>query len=305
VPAQNSLVGGWLNLNQTLNAANLPFDNGTASLVNLSGSTTGGWNTGSPAYNGTPLQAGAVNSTSSAVPTSFTLQNLKSGFPQGYKIIVYLSGFVTNTGATITDGSTTHFYQPLAAPVAPVPLLQTLVTNNPGSGNNPMAQYAVFGAPNLLTNDSVTISLKALSGGGVILGGFQVRSAGGFTAKGVPHGWFAASGIPINDLGDDDLDGVPAWQEFYHGTNPSNSQSFLKITDVSRAGQDMQISWLGGTTGWQGNWSMSVSSNLTDWTVLTSKTIPRSPSGTNVWVHSNALSLAPRLFYRPIIEYSP
>ena len=39
VPAQNSLVSGWLNLNQTFNAANLPFDNGTASLVNLSGTT--------------------------------------------------------------------------------------------------------------------------------------------------------------------------------------------------------------------------------------------------------------------------
>ena len=168
-----------------------------------------------------------------------------------------------------------------------------------------MAQYAVFGAPNLLTNDSVTISLKALSGGSVILGGFQVRSAGKVTAQGVPHGWFEAFGIPITDLGDDDLDAVPAWQEFYHGTNPTDSQSFFKFTDVSRAGQDLQISWLGGITGWQGNWSMSVSSNLIDWTVLTSKTIPRSPNGTNVWVHPNALSVTPRVFYRPFIEYSP
>lgn len=38
VPAQNSRVSGWLNLNQTLNAANLPFDNGSPSLVILSGS---------------------------------------------------------------------------------------------------------------------------------------------------------------------------------------------------------------------------------------------------------------------------
>jgi hypothetical protein len=121
----------------------------------------------------------------------------------------------------------------------------------------------------------------------------------------VPYGWFEAFGIPINDLADNDLDGVPAWQEFYHGTNPTHSQSFLKITAASRAGQDFQISWLGGNTGWQGNWSMSVSSNLTNWTVLTSKTIPRSPSGTIVWVHTNALSLAPKLFYRPFIEYPP
>jgi hypothetical protein len=302
VPAQNSLVSGWLNLNQTFTAANLPFDDGTASLVNLSGTNSVGWNTGNSAYAGTPLQGGAVNSTSSTEPTSFTLQNLKSGFPQGYKIIVYLSGFVSNTGASITNGSTTYFFQPLAAPAAPVPLMQTLVTTNPGSGNNPVAQYAVFGAPNLLTSDSVTISLRALSGGSVILGGFQVRSAGKVTTQGVPHGWFEGFGIPINDLGDNDLDGVPAWQEFYHGTNPGNAQSFLKITGVSRSGQDLQISWLGGNTGWQGNWSMSVSSNLIDWTVLTSKTIPRSSSGTHVWVHPNALNLAPRRFYRPIIE---
>ena len=305
VPAQNSRVTGWLNLNQTFTASNLPFDNGTASLVNLSGTNSVGWNTGNSAYAGTPLQGGAVNSTSSTEPTSFTLQNLKSGFPQGYKIIVYLSGFVSNTGASITDGSTTYFYQPLAAPLAPVPLMQTLVTTNPGSGNHPVAQYAVFGAPNLLTSDSVTISLRALSGGSAILGGFQVRSAGQVTAQGVPHGWFEAFGIPINELSDNDLDGVPAWQEFYHGTNPTNSQSLLRITNVSRAGQDMQISWLGGNTGWQGKWSMSVSSNLRDWTVLTSKTIPRSASGTSVWVHPNAIGSAPRLFYRPVIEYSP
>jgi hypothetical protein len=302
VPAQNSLVSGWLNLNQTFTANNLPFDNGAASLVDLSGSTSGGWSTGNSAYNGSPLVAGAGNNTNSAGPTSFTLQNLKASFPQGYKIIVYLSGFVSNTGAYITDGRTTNFYQPLAAPVAPVPLVQTLVTNNPGSGNNPVAQYAVFGAPNLLTNNSVTISLKALSGGGVILGGFQVRSTGEFTAQGVPHGWFAAFGIPINDLGDQDLDAVPAWQEFYAGTSPTNSQSLLKIIDVSRAGQDLQISWLGGITGWQGNWSMSVSSNLTDWSRLTSKSIPRGASGTNMWTHTNGIGAATTKFYRPTIE---
>jgi hypothetical protein len=305
VPAQNSVATNWQNLNQTFNASNLPYESGAPSTVWLSGSAPGGWNTGNSNYNGTPLLAGPANFTNGAAPTSFTLQNLNGSFPQGYKIIVYLSGFISNTGASITDGSTTNFYQPLAAPVAPVPLVQTLVTNNPGSGNNPVAQYAVFGAPNLLTNDSVTISLKALSGGGVILGGFQVRSAGEFTAQGVPHGWFEALGIPINDLGDDDLDAVPAWQEFYAGTSPTNSQSLFKITDVSRAGQDLQITWLGGITGWQGPWSMSVSSNLTHWSLLTSKSIPRGVSGTNVWTHTNALSGLPMRFYRPTLETTP
>lgn len=305
VPAQNSLVSGWLNLNQTFTANNLPFDDGAASLVDLSGSTSGGWNAGNSAYNGTPLQAGAVNNTNSTVPTSFTLQNLKASFPQGCKIIVYLSGFLANTGASITDGRTTNYYQPLAAPVAPVPLVQTLATNNPGSGNNPVAQYAVFGAPNLLTNDSVTISLKALSGAGVILGGFQVRTAGEFTLQGVPYGWFQAYGISTNDFSDGDFDGVPAWKEFFDGTDPTDAQSYLRIIDVKRTGNDLAITWLGGVSGWQGNWSMSVSSNLTNWSVLESKTIPRHPSGTNSWTHSNAVNSGTKRWYRPLIEYTP
>jgi len=302
IPGQNSLVAGWLNLNQSFNAAGLPFTDGFASTVTMSGSTSGGWNAGNAAYNGTPLLAGPANYTNSTVAITLTLQNLAASFPDGYKVIVYVSGFISNTGASITDGSTTFYYQPLVSPVAPVALAPTLVTNNPGSGNNPVAQYAVFGAPTRLTNDTLTLNLKALSGGGVILGGLQILGNGPLTPQGVPFGWYQGYNLPVDDFADADLDSFPAWQEFMAGTNPTNSQSFLRVIDVSQAGSSIILTWLGGTTGYQGNWSMGVSSNVTDWSVLESKTIPRNSSGTNVWEHTNGVQSAGSLFYRPFIE---
>jgi hypothetical protein len=98
---------------------------------------------------------------------------------------------------------------------------------------------------------------------------------------------------------------VPAWQEFYAGTDPTNAASALRIIAAARSGNDLTFSWLGGVSGWQGNWSISASSNLVDWTVLESRSIPRSPSGTNTWTIPGGVNVGAKQFYRPCIELTP
>ncbi|MCU0786688.1 MAG: right-handed parallel beta-helix repeat-containing protein, partial [Verrucomicrobia bacterium] len=283
IPVQNSVYSGWVDLNRTLNASHLLYSDGTPSTVDMTGTAPNGWGTCNSAYDGTPLVAGIDDYTATTNPTSVTLNHLAANFPGGYKVIAYVSGFNGNTGASISDGVTAFFYQTLNDPVTEFQglLVQTCATNDPGPGLAPFAQYAVFGDPVLLTNDTLTLTLNTLSGSGAILGGFQVIPAGQFTAQGVPYGWFASFDVPVDDDADDDLDLVPAWQEFFAGTDPTAGDSFLKVIDVRANGADLELSWLGGVTGQQCNWSMSVSSNLTDWSVLASKTILRNPAGTN------------------------
>jgi hypothetical protein len=50
---------------------------------------------------------------------------------------------------------------------------------------------------------------------------------------------------------------------------------------------------------------MSGSSNLNDWSLLASRSIPRARNGTNSWVHTNAFDATPARFYRPVIEIAP
>lgn len=301
---QNSLVSGWVNLNQTLSATRLPFADGWLSPIAMAGTAPNAWASASSVYNSTPLVGGIDDYTGTVNPTGITLTNLAASFPNGYKIVAYLSGYIANTGASISDGTTTFYYRPLTNPVAPVALAQTTLTNDPGAGNAPFAQYAVFGDTVPLTNNSLTLALRARYGGGAILGGFQILAKGALSAQGVPQGWYQSYNLPVDDFADVDLDGRNGWQEYAAGTNPTNALSQFKVVDVNILGSDLAISWLGGVTGYQGNWSMSVSSNLTDWSVLTSKTIPRSPSGTNTWIHTNGIQSATTLFYRPCVEYT-
>ncbi len=170
-------VGGWLNVNAGAN--NLPDSAGNPTTVNLSAvSQPNGQATFNIAYADTPLYAGFDDYTATPSACSFTLNNLTTNFPNGYKVIVYVGGFNGNTGASISDGTTTYYYRPDPAPVTPygtfVPTTQTV---NQGAGNNPIAQYAVFGGVTLLTNDTVTFTIDTLSGGGSGLCGFQIIGA--------------------------------------------------------------------------------------------------------------------------------
>lgn len=169
----NTTVGGWINTNST-SLSNLATNTGP-STVNFASTQPNGQATFNAAYNDTPLLAGFDDFTTSSNKPSVTFSNLNANFTDGYFVIVYLTGFNGNTGASISDGTTTFYYQTLSSPSAPVSLVQTTQTTDLGAGNNPFAQYAIFGSDTSpLTADTITLTIRALSGGGAGLGGVQL-----------------------------------------------------------------------------------------------------------------------------------
>ncbi|HEU5071226.1 MAG TPA: hypothetical protein VFV96_12540 [Verrucomicrobiae bacterium] len=209
VTNQDSVAAGWLNLNQVNNFNALPLANGTNSTVNLSGGTPL-WASGSAAYAGTPLGAGKATYVGGSSPT-ITLANLNANFPFGCKVIVYFAGYLDNANALVTDGATTNYFRS-ASSTAEITnalaagLYPTTQTTDLGSGNNPLAQYAVFGNGALLTNDTVTISLTELAGSGAWIAGFQIVGAAAdtaaprlFTSEGFAASNYAAGVSLINN----------------------------------------------------------------------------------------------------------
>lgn len=180
VASLGSAVTGWVNLNQTLSRANLPFSSGSLSTVSFQGTAPNSWGSAAAGYNNTPMKGMVDDYTATLNPTQMSFSNLNANFPGGYFAIVYLTGFNANDGASITDGTTTYYYQPVdfTAGSWDGTLVQTTTTSDLGSGNAPVAQYAVFGSEQApLTADSVTFTLNALYGGGAGIGGAQLVSA--------------------------------------------------------------------------------------------------------------------------------
>jgi len=71
----------------------------------------------------------------------------------------------------------------------------------------------------------------------------------GETSHGTPHGWLDAHALVTNsydeaDLADVDGDGMPAWQEYRAGTDPTNSVSVLRFLWIAPGGE---LAWLAGT----------------------------------------------------------
>lgn len=197
VAGLGTVVGGWLNVNGPAN--NLPDAGGNPTPVRLLATTQpNGQATFNAAYANTPLFAGFDDYTATANPTSVTFTNLADHFPYGYKIIAFVGGFNTCSNASISDGTTTFYYRTLSSPIAPVNFVRTTTALNPGNLNAPVAQYAVFGEPELLTANSVTLTLDTLYGGGSGLCGVQI--VGVSTTEPAPRlltsEGFAASGYP-------------------------------------------------------------------------------------------------------------
>jgi len=168
-------VSGWTNLIGTLRAQNLPFNDGGPCTVGLTGAanpTT--FLVGNSGYANTPLYSGLPNYTTLTSPSTCTLFNLSSNFPNGYTLIVYVGGTLANTNAWISDGEATNYYRSYyTAGSIPSPLTLTQITNTL-STTNQLGQYVVFGYPTLLTSNNITISLREVVGSGAMLGGFQV-----------------------------------------------------------------------------------------------------------------------------------
>lgn len=178
IASYGSVVGGWYNVN----AATLNLNNhlGGATTVDFSLTQPNGQATFNAGYADTPLLAGLDDYVATATPVSITLSDLNATFASGYYAIVYVGGFLTQTNASISDGSSIYYYRAAntAAQVTSIVtsgFSQTTQTTDLGGGNNPVAQYVVFGGlSSPLTADSVTFTLNNLLGGGAGLGGVQI-----------------------------------------------------------------------------------------------------------------------------------
>lgn len=163
ISSLGTVTDNWENLSTSTN--NLTSNTGTATTVDLTASGTFSYNNG--AYADTPLLKGI------AASTTVTLSDLNATFPNGCIAVLYLTGYLNNNKASITDGSTTYYFQAMANPVAPITPAQT--TDTISADPTPEAQYAVFGSPEaLLTPDSISFTLSNISGAGVALGGIQL-----------------------------------------------------------------------------------------------------------------------------------
>ena len=94
---------------------------------------------------------------------------------------------------------------------------------------------------------------------------------------------------------DPDNDGMSNWAEFLAGTNPTNSASVLRLTDIARQGNDLRITWTmgsGKTNVLERAAAPGGASNFTDaFTVLTVGSI------TN-YLDVGAATSAPARYYR-------
>jgi hypothetical protein len=227
VANQGCYVSGWINLVGTLSANALPFSDGTASSVNLTGVNSGGFNVGNSAYTNTPLYSGLTDYTNIVNPDSVTLKNLNANFPNGYKVIAYVQAYFANRGGSISDGTTTYFYSAYtnASQIPnPVPLVQ--ITNTT-PGIYQLGQYAVFGNTSLLTSDTLTLTLRSLVGSGVIFGGFQV--VGITPAEVLQRQW-------VGDLSGDWDDTSLNWTNALYGTTNYVNGNAVFFTDVAASG---------------------------------------------------------------------
>jgi hypothetical protein len=159
-------VGGWINL-RTTSGTDLTTDTGFTSTVDFTATQPNGQASFNGAYIGTAMHAGYDTYVSSA-PVVVELSDLvASRQGSSVDVIVYLTGFNSNAGASISDGTTTYFYRN-PNPADPT-LVQTLDTNS-GDGYD-VATYARFDG---VTEDSITLTLTDLVPGGSGFGGVQV-----------------------------------------------------------------------------------------------------------------------------------
>ncbi|MCP5549063.1 MAG: hypothetical protein H7A50_17005 [Akkermansiaceae bacterium] len=179
IASEGTVAGGWVNLNAVNSASDLADSAGFSTSVDFGLTAPNQKASFSVAYDDTPLKSGIDDYTNTATPVSVTLSDLNATFPDGCKVIVYLGGFNANSGASISDGTTTYYYQTADSPVAPVAFVSTTDTTDDGDNTAPEAQYAVFGSDlALLTSDSVTLTIDCLYGGGAAICAVQVIGEG-------------------------------------------------------------------------------------------------------------------------------
>jgi hypothetical protein len=108
------------------------------------------------------------------------------------------------------------------------------------------------------------------------------------TTNNIPVAWLAEykltnSSPEIEAMSDHDNDGMLTWQEFYAGTDPTNSASRFAIIDAGRLNNSNYIVWFGGTNGSKIPFTVMGTTNLLDAWFEVATNISRSNTGTNIW----------------------
>ena len=208
VPGLDTVVGNWNNIG--FDFANLIWEDGTESTTLVE--TTFPWGAnddgGSPRRYGagtigTPLHHGP-NIYPATPEVGLTFSNLRANFPDGFYVIVYLTGYASDSAGgkynegEVTDGRTSYYWRTpddLVTPITMDDLVETTVATNPGSGNFPVAHYAVFGSKDVPKSaDVYTLTFSSFNRA-VSVGGVQIVSA---TYEASTPKW---AGYDVDELG--------------------------------------------------------------------------------------------------------
>lgn len=178
VASENTVVGNWTNTNSfgaPTPTVNLVNSDGVATGVSATILNGGGQQYWGAAYIGTPWNYGPASFTGTVNPVSVSFDNLNTAFPNGYYALVYVNGAGSNTGAAITGGSTTYYFQTSSsANTTPI-----LITDTNSADGYDVGNYAKFGsalAP--LTGDSITFAIPSgsVQSANAGIGGVQLVS---------------------------------------------------------------------------------------------------------------------------------
>lgn len=173
VAAEGTVVGNWNNVAPFSNQGNLIRDDGSSSGVEAQSRNGGGEQFWGADYINTPWNYGLAHYSGTGGAVSIQLSNLETEFPGGYYVIVYVGGAPANTGAAVSDGTTTYFFQTLN----PRSLTPVQITDTADDGVYQAGNYAVFGSRDApLTADRITFRIPT---GSVLnanagIGGLQV-----------------------------------------------------------------------------------------------------------------------------------
>ncbi len=125
------------------------------------------------------------------------------------------------------------------------------------------------------------------------------------TSQRVPGSWLSQHGFwdEESDVEDaaqqvDPATGMRAWEAFYAGVMPGDTNTLFRILDMGRSGSETYVTWYGGTNGSWKPFVVEARTNLTadsNWFVLDGGQVERSPDGTNTWWSNGD---AKNLYYR-------
>lgn len=164
--------------------------------------------------------------------------------------------------------------------------------------------------PQDLPNDQGLYNSAAhATGQGTIL-----ESSASYTAHGTPTLWLDAYGVVAGDYEaadatDSDNDGMANWQEYWAGTNPTNTASVFKVTSISGT-TNFTLTWIGSTndiTPPMPPWRIYRTTNMLGdpnivWTNLPSASIARDThildSTHYRWTDPAGTSYGQRVFYK-------